>query len=178
MTEHQRKLEEARYKYKPEVIKYLFVAEAPPAALERFFYFEDVKYQDSLFLEIMKWLLPQAKNPPTAWIRERKATFLDYFKEKGCFLIDAMDIPMDVTGTNDKIKRLEPFKNNLLNKINKLVNPETKIILISSPVYSAMAGYLKYNIVNVVNTEMIDFPGSGRQTEFHNKMQKLFPNGI
>jgi hypothetical protein len=172
------KIEKARNKYKPDDIKYLFVAEAPPASLDRFFYFEDVKEQDSLFLEMMKWLIPESKNAPTPWIREHKAEFLENFKEKGCYLIDSIDFPMDVTGTNKKIKRLEPFQKDLLNKISKIVKPETKVILITAPVFNAMSGFLKYNNINISNTEMIDFPGSGRQTEFHTKMQKLFPNGI
>jgi len=42
----------AREKYKPEKIVYLLVAETPPRLdSNRFFYFEDVRNQDSLFLE-------------------------------------------------------------------------------------------------------------------------------
>lgn len=44
---------QARKKYRPHNIRVVFIAEAPPCALDRFFYFEDVKKQDSLFLEIM-----------------------------------------------------------------------------------------------------------------------------
>jgi hypothetical protein len=52
----------ARNKYKPSHIRVLPIAEAPPCALERFFYFEDVKKQDSLFLEIMGILYPREKD--------------------------------------------------------------------------------------------------------------------
>lgn len=39
-------------KYKPAKIRTLLLAEAPSDNLERYFYFEDVKRQDSLFLEM------------------------------------------------------------------------------------------------------------------------------
>ena len=51
--------EKARKKYRPENIRYLLIAEAPPKAdSKRFFYFEDVTEKDSLFLETMKCLYP------------------------------------------------------------------------------------------------------------------------
>ena len=46
----------AREKYKPERIKLLFIAEAPPEQTERFFYYEKVKDNDWLFLGIVKVL--------------------------------------------------------------------------------------------------------------------------
>ena len=51
----------ARNRYRPNEIRVLIIAEAPPCALDRFFYFEDVKKQDSLFLEIMGILYPEKK---------------------------------------------------------------------------------------------------------------------
>ena len=36
-------------RYKPAEIDLLLVAEAPPGALDRYFYFEDVREQDGLF---------------------------------------------------------------------------------------------------------------------------------
>lgn len=52
----------ARNKYKPSHIKILLIAEAPPNNLDRYFYYEDVKSHDSLFLEIMGILYPDLKN--------------------------------------------------------------------------------------------------------------------
>jgi hypothetical protein len=39
----------AARRYRPEKVDLLLVAEAPPSALDRYFYFEDVSEQDSLF---------------------------------------------------------------------------------------------------------------------------------
>ncbi|MFA5659366.1 MAG: hypothetical protein WC900_08790, partial [Oscillospiraceae bacterium] len=56
-----KKREESREKYKPEKIKYLLIAEAPPENLERFFYYSDVGEKDCLFLGIMEALYPSEK---------------------------------------------------------------------------------------------------------------------
>jgi hypothetical protein len=40
---------EAAARYRPKAVRLLLVAEAPPSALDRYFYFEDVPEQDSLF---------------------------------------------------------------------------------------------------------------------------------
>lgn len=68
--------ESSRQKYKPEIIKFLLIAEAPPRAeSKRFFYFEDIQNGDSLFLETMKVLYPSdCSNIKT--VRQRKRDFL------------------------------------------------------------------------------------------------------
>ena len=58
-TNHIKQVQDARAKYKPEVITCLFIAEAPPSSPDRFFYFEEVREQDSLYLEMMKALFPE-----------------------------------------------------------------------------------------------------------------------
>ncbi|MBG47234.1 MAG: hypothetical protein CML05_02975 [Pseudozobellia sp.] len=53
------RFEIARHKYRPEKIRFLLVAETPPKSdSNRFFYFENVDKQDSLFIETMKLLYP------------------------------------------------------------------------------------------------------------------------
>ncbi|RYZ57991.1 MAG: hypothetical protein EOO14_10255, partial [Chitinophagaceae bacterium] len=60
----------ARNKYKPRQVRVLLLAEGPPDSLDRHFYFEDVKKQDSLFLEIMGVLYPEQKKQYLASGRE------------------------------------------------------------------------------------------------------------
>ena len=53
-------IEKARLKYKPKKIKYLLIAETPPKSnSNRYFYYENVKEKDSLFLETMIVLYPE-----------------------------------------------------------------------------------------------------------------------
>lgn len=85
----------ARNKYKPRQIRVLLLAEGPPDSLDRHFYFEDVKKQDSLFLEIMGVLYPEQKKRYLASGRETelKQELLSLFQEDGYFLLDLADVP-------------------------------------------------------------------------------------
>jgi len=89
--------EKARQKFKPNKIKYLLIAETPPkSGSDRFFYFENVEKQDSLFLETMKLLYPrETELLKPKEIRKRKKEFLEKFKNDGFYLIDSLDQPFD-----------------------------------------------------------------------------------
>lgn len=61
ISQLKNQLENARQKFKPEIIRYLLVAEAPPDSLERFFYYENVRQHDYLFLGVAEALYPKHK---------------------------------------------------------------------------------------------------------------------
>jgi len=77
----------AASRYRPAVIDTLLVAEAPPSALDRYFYFEDVDVHDSLFRHIVQAVLGER---PT----RDKAPYLDELKQRGWFLIDMSEDPL------------------------------------------------------------------------------------
>src|SRR5947207_236311 len=85
-TTSQRREQEAR-RYKPAKIKLLLIAEAPPSALDRYFYFDDVREQDSLFRYVCRGVLGQEPS------REGKAELLAELRDKGVFLIDLQEEP-------------------------------------------------------------------------------------
>jgi hypothetical protein len=166
------KFELARERFKPESIKYLLVAEAPPAKdSNRFFYYLNIDKGDSLFLETMKVLYPA--NYDTRTVRNKKATYLERFKADGFYLIDATDTPMPNYSRAQKRKQLQNSLPELLEKIRLLSNNDTKIILIAAPVYEVCKDPLMKEGFNIVNLEMIDFPGSGGQVKYRSKMMKL-----
>ncbi len=170
------KFEAARTKYKPEKVRYLFVAETPPKTnSERFFYFENVMEQDSLFLETMKVFYPDLiENREIKEIRKNKKDFLERFSKDGFYLIDSLQKPFETKySSSRKIKIIKDGQKNLLERINQLINQETKIVLLSATVYKANYEYLKKNGINIINEELIDFPGSGGQTKFKTKMGKI-----
>jgi hypothetical protein len=184
--EHINRIKEARLKYKPDEIKCLFVAEAPPAASDRFFYFEDVSEQDSLYLEMMKVLFEDVTELPfgdgsltfqtdVSEYRQKKAEYLQRFKGKGYFLVDNLDYPMpyEHSRTKDKISYLERVSPIFIEKIKSLIDKETPIVLISVPVYRANYAKLKYNGFKVLHDAPIEFPGSGQQKNFRDKMKQL-----
>ena len=165
--------ESARQKYKPRVIKYLLVAEAPPMVESKhFFYFEHSQRGDSLFLETMKVLYPDDFSD-TKNVRSQKPKFLERFKNDGFYLIDATDTPMKDFPPAKKREQIEKSLPSLRNKIRDVASSETKIILISSTVYDATARILKREGFNIINDCMIDFPGSGGQKKFRDKLSAL-----
>ncbi|MCH8942969.1 MAG: hypothetical protein IIA48_11100 [Bacteroidetes bacterium] len=170
------KITSARLKYKPEKIKYLFVAEAPPKEdSDRFFYFENVLTADSLFLETMKVLYPKDYTVAKV-VRLQKKKFLEKFKEDEFYLIDSTDQPMENNSQSYKKNKIKEALPSLKEKIKNLVNEKTKIILISKPVYDVCFTPLINEGFNIVNTGMIDFPGSSGQEKFKEKLQKLLIN--
>ncbi len=163
----------ARRKYRPKKIEYLFVAEAPPReGSRRFFYFEDVKTGDSLFLETMKVLYPEDYSD-TKIVRLQKRRFLKHFQEDGFYLIDSTDRPMEDSRSAKKRKQIAKALPSLRRKLKRLATGDTKIILISATVYQVCAAELKSDGFNVVNSEMIDFPGSGGQGKYKKKLSEL-----
>ena len=169
-------IEAARLKYKPEHIKCLLISETPPKPdSRRFFYYESVDIQDHLFLETMKALYPKkTENMDTKAMRDKKQMFLEKLKNDGFYLIDALDEPFDTSYSNSqKLKLFKAGQKGLLDKITSLIGKETGVILISAPVYYANNTYLKQNGVNILNTESIDFPGSGKQDRFREKMSEI-----
>lgn len=175
------RFEIARIKYKPEKLRYLLIAETPPKSdSNRFFYFENVPEQDSLFLETMKVLYPEdTLQVDTREIRINKANFLQRFKNDGFYLIDSLERPFDLNySRSQKVKLIATGQNNLLERINSIINIDTKVILVSATVYNADYDFLKHNRVNVINKELIDFPGSGGQIKFRTKMAKILKKEI
>lgn len=162
-TEQIIKIEKARLNYKPNKVKTLLVAEAPPDNLDRFFYFENVKERDYLFLGITEALYPELKNDFIAngRMQEKKTDMLNKFKNDGYYLIDLSDSPISLLSNND----LETFVPNLIEKVKKLADDNTNIILIKANVYDLVYKVLKKLGFKVVDIR-IPFPSSGQQTNF------------
>jgi hypothetical protein len=170
------KFEKARLNYRPELIKYLLVAETPPKNdSKRFFYFENVEKQDSLFLETMKCLYSiDTRGLETKAIRAYKPYFLRKFQNDGFYLIDSLGFPFEERYSSKKKEALlKAGQKELLTKINLLCSKETKVILIAAPVFKANYSFLISNKVNVINKDLVDFPGSGGQKKFQEKFRPL-----
>lgn len=123
---------QARDRYKPKDIKILIIVEAPPCALDRFFYFEDVKTQDSLFLEIMGILYPRDKE---LYLKSKRDTnlkeqLLERFRMDGFWLLDLYELPTDYI----HIKDADPVPD-LVRRINKTVTTDPDMVLIKANVY-------------------------------------------
>jgi hypothetical protein len=142
----------AARKYKPEKVDLLLVAEAPPSALDRYFYFTDVREQDSLFRYVCLVLL--GLEPA----RERKADLLGKLRHRGIFLIDLQEEPRDGTP-------LTGFVPELVRRCERL-DPGW-IVLIKATVFDAAFAPLA-DAGLPVSTVRVPFPGSGQQGRFLN----------
>lgn len=170
--------EKARARYKPARIKWLLVAEAPPSNLDRFFYYENVRTRDRLFIEtihaIYRFRYPEISLqnsedqydslPKTELLRRRKPEFLKQFMNDGFFLIDSMDQPMPTDAEpREKRRRIDENIPSLVKKMRNLSADDSNIILISNRVYRVRRK-LRAEGFLVRNTCMIDFPiGRGRK---------------
>ena len=142
--------ERAARRYRPESVDLLLIAEAPPAALDRYFYFEDVTMQDSLFRYVAKMILG---TEPT---RANKAELLSRLRDRGVFLVDLRLEPVDNTPHSGYVA-------DLVARVRAL-NPN-RIIVIKASVYDAVFGALAEAGLPAVN-ERVPFPGSGQQRTF------------
>jgi hypothetical protein len=113
----------AAKQYQPDKVRLLLVAQAPPDADDRYFYFPNVVKHDWLFRAVVRALLPHAE--PT---RTNKAALLAQLCDRGVFLVDLKPDPVDGSDLSQYVPAL-------LNRIAEL-EPE-RIILIKADVYDA-----------------------------------------
>ncbi|QHT68108.1 hypothetical protein GXP67_16405 [Rhodocytophaga rosea] len=171
--------EQARRKYLPDKVKLLFITEVPPTPdRQRYFFFEQVKQGDSLFLEMIKVLFPEevAAFDTVKALRAEKVHFLERFQSVGFHLIHATDSPLpDTTAT----QRRNIYKGNLLGlmkQIDELGGKTIPVILVSAVVHEACYEGLREAGYQVLNKTMIEFPNSGQQINFRRKLTALLGN--
>lgn len=163
----------ARQRYRPERVRTVLIAESPPReGSGRFFYFEHVDIGDSLFLELMKALYPVARGDAKE-LRRRKAEYLTRFCNDGYYLMDASQEPIAGESRAAKVRSIRAGLDPLQRDLAEVQHADLKVVLISALVYEICSGPLRQAGFNVVNAEMIDFPGFGRQREFHVKFARI-----
>lgn len=146
----------AAKRYRPDRVRLLLVAQAPPEPADRYFYFTDVPTQDTLFRSVARTLLPRTE--PT---RTNKAFLLAQLQEQGVFLIDLKPDP--IVNSRVSLSELRPHVPVLLDRVAEL-EPD-RIILIKADVYDAAYPALAAAGLPVSRVR-VPFPSSGRQKEF------------
>jgi hypothetical protein len=140
----------AARRWRPETVDLLIVAETPPSALDRYFYFEDVAEQDSLFRYVAKALLGATPS------RANKALALAQLRDRSVFLIDVKADPYDP-------RPLMDFVDDLIRRCSA-VAPRA-IVLVKANVHDVALAPLQHAGLPVVNVR-VPFPGSGQQRNF------------
>jgi hypothetical protein len=167
---------QARKKYLPENIKLLFITEAPPTPdRNRYFFFDQVRQGDSLFLETMKVLFPEEVGAfdTVKALRAEKVYFLERFQSAGFHLIHATDTPLPNTTATERRNTYKKHLPALKKQIDTLAGKSTPVILVSAVVHEACFEGLQEAGYKVLNDTMIEFPNSGQQINFRRKLAAL-----
>ncbi len=152
-------------------VRVLFIAEAPPCSMDRYFYFEDVQRGDWLWIGLMKALYPQEwSGTETKFHRQRKKQWLEKFANSGFLLIDAVKMPIDGSARN-RVAEIRRSAVRLQGQIER-INPE-KIVLIKTTVHDALFEPMRSLGFPVVNDVALPFPSSGQQRRFHDVFSSL-----
>ena len=156
----RRRREQAAARYRPTRVDTLLVAEAPPSALDRYFYFEDVAVHDSLFRHVVEAVL--AEKPS-----RDKAPYLDELRERGWFLLHMSEEPFVDRGA------LPPLLPDLLARCQELA--PGRIIVVGARLFDLVYRPMCDAGLPVVDVRL-PYPGSGQQRRFLDGMRRVLTN--
>jgi hypothetical protein len=174
-----RTYETARQTYKPKHVKVLFIAESPPPAPDiqssrQFYYTDRIRKDDRLFVNTIRALYPETIVVPDPQLEEHKEHWLRQFQQDGFYMIEALDDSQEHEVT--KKQRQEHIRSSvpkLIERVQELAGPDTKIILIKSNVFDVAAEPLRDAGFTVLNTELVDYPGHFNQRAYREKVATL-----
>jgi hypothetical protein len=171
--------ENARKKYKPEHISYLLIAESPPPAPEiqssrQFYYTDRIRKDDRLFINTIKALYPETADMTEPDLETQKESWLDRLKQDGVYMIEALEASQEHEVTKkQRRERIAKELPRLIERVKKLAAADTKIVLIKSNVFDEAAEPLRAAGFNVLNTELVDYPGHFNQRAYREKLAQL-----
>lgn len=158
-SDEYQKIQQAREAYRPEFIRLLLVAEAPPVALDRFFYYPQVKTDDWLYLGVVKALYGDI---PPKQLRSDKPSYLKKIMDEGIFLVDLAPIPVC---NHEEVRAYgEDFMTRLA-ALPGFDKRSSRIILLKANVYDTLFTLLSTEGYRVID-ERIPFPACGQQRNF------------
>ena len=169
-----------REKYRPVKIKVLFIAESPPPAdsskptTRAFYRLEAAGDGDRLFNNTMQALYPDEVGGNLENPASRKAELLQRFQADGFYMIEVLDESLvPGTKTSQRQKELKEAVPALVEKVKKLADDQTKIILIKSNPFKICADPLREAGFDVLNTETLNYPGYWQEKAYREKLAKL-----
>jgi hypothetical protein len=143
-----------RQRFLPETVKLAVVAESPPAS-GKYFYDQTGAITEPLFSAFMRHL---RISPLT------KEQGLREFQKSGWILIDATYEPVDKLSPSARDQVIVRDYPLLLEDLARLVNKQTRIVLIKRNVCSLLEPRLERDGYRVINQgNVIYFPSHGRQ---------------
>lgn len=171
--------ENVRKQYQPSHIRFLLIAESPPPApaiqsSRQFYYTDRIRKDDRLFVNTIRALYTKATDLTEEELEKSKEKWLQQLKADGIYMIEALPESQvhEVTKKQrqERIREALPW---LLQRVKELADLDTGIVLIKSNVYDIAAEPLKNAGFNVLNTELVDYPGHFNQRAYREKLAAL-----
>lgn len=174
--------EDVREQYKPQHIRLLLIAESPPPAPQvqssrQFYYVDRIRKDDRLFVNTIRALYPEALELPEAKLEEQKDAWLRRFQRDGYYMIEALEVSQEHEVTKKQRQaRIADAVPRLLERVKALASMDTSIVLVKSNVFDVAAEPLRVAGFNVLNTELVDYPGRYNQRAYREKLAQLAKN--
>jgi hypothetical protein len=168
--------DDIRIAYKPDRIKVLLIAESqPPAASvqsSRHFYRSDqIRKDDRLYTNTIRALYPETAETTEEYLEQNKEQWLRRFQSDGWYMIEAL--PTSLRHEVTKKQRQTFIRDHLpelIDRVKKLVDENTKIILIKSNVFDVATEPLRAAGFTVLNQHLLDYPGHFNQQAYREKL--------
>jgi hypothetical protein len=171
--------EKIRRRYKPDRVKVLLIAESPPPKADvqssrQFYYADRIRKDDRLFTNTIRALYPEALVVPEPQLEEHKEDWLQRFKQDGFYMIEALEDSQEHEVTKkQRQQRIRDALPRLLTRVGEVADQDTGIILIKSNVFDVAAGPLRDAGFNMLNTELVAYPGHFNQRSYREKLAAL-----
>jgi hypothetical protein len=171
--------ETSRQQYRPEHIRILLIAESPPPSAgitsSRHFYRTDQeRTDDRLFINTIKALYHAAAELTESELERDKKQWLKKFQSDGWYMIEALETSLAHSITKPgRQARIRESLPQILQRVEELASPDTKIILLKSNVFEVAAEPLRKAGFTVLNKELVDYPGRFNQRAYREKLSRL-----
>ena len=171
-----------RQQYRPKNIKVLLIAESPPPSSDvqssRHFYRTDrIRRDDRLFTNTVRAIYPNLQEQTEQQLEEKKEAILRQFESDGFYFIESLPVSMEHEVTKKQRQlNIHDVLPELIKKVQKLADPNTAIILIKSNVFDVAKNPLEAAGFNVLNSELVDYPGRYNQQPYREKLKALLKN--
>lgn len=155
-----------RERYRPEVLKVIFILESPPAS-GKYFYDETGLITEPLFKAFMELLKFEPKS---------KKDGLKYFSQTGHYLVDATYRPVNKLNDKERTEAIIADYELLVRDLRNIKAQEkAQLILIKANICRLLGPRLLKDGFNVVNNNVvIPFPSSGQQKKFRTMISKVY----
>jgi hypothetical protein len=156
--------DELRSAHRPEVLRFLLVAESPPdpgSSDRRFFYSPTLATHDNLYRGVAEAVY---RDEPAFDVR-RKAAVLERLRADGYWLIDAVPTPINRSSDAARRKAIREAATGLVERCRELA-PKGGIIICHTVVYTETAAALRGAGLNLLHDEPIPFPLGNWRAEF------------